>query len=109
MNLNAQKSYFTERGTSGFLKTSGRFHQPFGAKRQGSISSTFYTQLLRAQIPKAQKDTQLKQLFVLSGSAPVKAECKHIDEIDPSTQSLAQKMTFSFTNSILPNSTSAGN
>ena len=35
------------------------------------------------QIPKAQKDNQLKQLFALSGSAGIKALRKHIDEIDP--------------------------
>ena len=40
-------------------------------------------QLLRSQIPKAQKDCQVKQLFVLSGSARVKAERKNNDEIDP--------------------------
>ena len=47
------------------------------------ISSTFYKQLLRAQIPKAQKDSQVKQLFALLGSARVKAVPKNIDEIDP--------------------------
>ena len=40
-------------------------------------------QLLCSQIPKAQKDRQVKQLFVLSGSARVKAERKNNDEIDP--------------------------
>ena len=48
-----------------------------------SISPTFYAQLLRAHIPKAQKDSQLKQLFALPGSAGVKAGHKHIDDIDP--------------------------
>jgi len=43
----------------------------------GSISSTFYVQLLRLQIPKAQKDTDdLTVFFTLSGSTSVKAECK---------------------------------
>ena len=49
----------------------------------GPISPTIYAQLLRTQIPKAQKDSQLKQLFALSGSAGVKAARKHVDEIDP--------------------------
>ena len=34
-------------------------------------------------IPKAQKDSQVKQLFALFGSACVKAVSKHVDEIDP--------------------------
>jgi len=38
-----------------------------------SISSTFYAQLLRSQIPKAQKDRQAVSLFVLFGSARIKA------------------------------------
>ena len=50
---------------------------------QVPISPTFYKQLLCMQIPKAQKDNQLKQLFALSGSAGIKALHKHIDEIDP--------------------------
>ena len=49
-----------------------------------SISQTFYKQLLRTQIPKsAKKDSQVKQLFALLGSASVKAAHKHGDEIDP--------------------------
>ena len=48
-----------------------------------SISPTFYRQLLRTQILKAQKDSQFKQLFALLGSAGVKAACEHVDEIDP--------------------------
>ena len=35
------------------------------------------------QIPKAQKGSQIKQLFVLLESAGVKAAHKHVDEIDP--------------------------
>ena len=31
----------------------------------------------------AKKDSQVKQLFALLGSASVKAACKHVDEIDP--------------------------
>ena len=49
----------------------------------GSISPTFYEQLLPTQIPKAQKkDSQVKQLFALLGSASIKAVRKHVDEID---------------------------
>ena len=39
--------------------------------------------VLSAQIPKAQKDKQLKQIFALSGSACVKASSNLVDEIDP--------------------------
>ena len=49
----------------------------------GSISPSFDEQLLRPQSPKAQKDSQLMQLFALSGSAGVKAAQKHVDEMDP--------------------------
>ena len=52
-------------------------------RHMGSISRTFYGQLLRAQIPKAQKDSQVKQLLALLGSAGVKAARKLVDEIDP--------------------------
>jgi len=38
-----------------------------------SFSSTFYDQLLHAQIPKAQKDSQVISLFALSGSGRLKA------------------------------------
>ena len=48
-----------------------------------SNQGSFYEQLLGAQIPKLQKDSQIKQLFVLSGPACVKADQKHVDEIDP--------------------------
>ena len=41
-------------------------------------------QLLLAQIPKAQKDSQLMQLFALLGCAGVKAASKHVDEMDVS-------------------------
>ena len=50
---------------------------------QLSISPTFYKQLLRAQIPRVQKDSQVEQLFALLGSALVKAAGEHNDEIDP--------------------------
>ena len=52
--------------------TWGRFHQHF--------RSSFYTR--RSQ--KLKKDSQVKQLFALSGSAGVKAVHEHVDEIDPS-------------------------
>ena len=47
-----------------------------------------FTNILRAAFthadPKiAKKDIQLKQLFLLSGSACVKAARKHVDKIDP--------------------------
>ena len=48
----------------------------------GSISPTFYNLHLQAQIPKTQKDSQLKQLFALLGSERIKAAHKHIDEFD---------------------------
>ena len=43
------------------------------------FTSSFYA--CRPQ--KLKKDSQLMQLFALSGSALVKAACKHVDEIDP--------------------------
>ena len=54
-----------------FLKIRGQFHLHF--------MSSFYAR--RAQKPK--KDSQLKQLFLLLGSAGVRAARKHVDEIDP--------------------------
>ena len=41
--------------------------------------SSFYAQ----RFQKRQKESQVKQLFALLGSARVKAACKHVDEIDP--------------------------
>ena len=52
----------------------------------GSISSKFYKQLLPAKTPKAQKDSQVKQLFAVSRSLHVKAACKYVDKIDPRTR-----------------------
>ena len=49
----------------------------------GSISPIFNKQVLFKQIPKVQKDSELKQLFALLGSAGVKALHKHIDETGP--------------------------
>ena len=50
----------------------------------GSISSTFYEQLLRSQIPKAQKrlSSQLA-FFALLGSASVKAACRMLVKLTP--------------------------
>ena len=58
---------------------------------QGSISPSFNEQLLRTKIPKAQKDSQIKQLFALLGPACVQAAPKHVDEIDPSCSTCEQK------------------
>ena len=44
---------------------------------------SFYAQLICAQIPEAQKDSQVKQIFALTGSAHIKAALKHVDETDP--------------------------
>ena len=55
---------------------------------QWLISPTFYEQLLHTKIPKAQKDGQIKHLFVLLGSDCVKAVRKHVDEINPRPQYL---------------------
>ena len=54
-----------------FRENKSQFHQHF--------MSNFYTR--RSQ--KHYKDSQLKQLFALLGSACVKAARKHVDEIDP--------------------------
>ena len=50
---------------------------------QVSISPTFYTQLLRVQIPKVQKDSQVMQLFALLVPARLKAVHKHVDDLKP--------------------------
>ena len=68
---------FTVEDLSGTLlpriarETWGQFHHYF--------TSSFYTS--RSQ--KRKKDSQVKQLFALSGSVRVKAAHKHADEIDP--------------------------
>ena len=51
--------------------------------RLGSISPTFYMQLLHTQIPKAQKRQSNQVAFALAGSVCIKAARKHVDEIDP--------------------------
>jgi len=48
----------------------------------GAISPTFYMKLLHAQIPKAQKKIKLSIFFLLLGSALVKAQGKHVHEMD---------------------------
>ena len=47
------------------------------------LVSCFTPSLYTCRSQKCKKDSQLKQLFELLGSAGVKAACKHIDEIDP--------------------------
>ena len=53
---------------------------------QGSISSTFYKQLLRSQTPKAQKSS----FFGLSGSASGKAACRTLVKLTPNDDKLHQ-------------------
>jgi len=51
---------------------------------QELISPTFYDQLSRSKIPKAQKDTyDLTVFFVLLGSSSVKAEHKMLVKLTP--------------------------
>ena len=60
------------------------FHSIFPLLLHGSISPTFYQQLLHTQIPKARKkDSQLKQFFALLGSAGVKAAHKMLVKLTP--------------------------
>ena len=66
-----ESSFFSENKSIFLTENRGQFHQ------------RVYVQLLHAQIPKAQKDSQVKQLFALSGSLRIKAVPKHVDEIDP--------------------------
>ena len=49
----------------------------------GQFYQRVYLQLLCVQIPKAQKDSQFKQLFALLGSVHIKAARKRDDEIEP--------------------------
>jgi len=69
------------------LRCSAMCEMSFVTVRQrdiGWISSIFYVQHLRAQIPKVQKDTEdLTVFFALLGSAHVIAVCKNVDEINP--------------------------
>jgi len=53
------------------------------AQTLGSISPIFYTQLLCAQIPKAQKYSQAISLFALLGSGSVKAVRKMLVKSTP--------------------------
>ena len=52
----------------------------------GQFHQCVHVQLLCTQIPKAQKDSQVKQLFALLGSPCVKAARKQVDEFDPTCQ-----------------------
>lgn len=64
----------------GFLLFKLNFVEP---RNLVSISSTFYQQLLRAQIPNAQKDWKLYCLFALLGSARVKAASRTLVKLIP--------------------------
>ena len=69
------------------------------SRGQWSILLTFYSQLLRLQSLKAQKDSQHKQLLALSESASVKAAGKHVDQIDPKKRKkYLKEKNFSFLN-----------
>ena len=46
-----------------------------------NLTNIFHKAFKRSH--KCKKDSQLKQLFPLSGSAHIKAARKHVDEIDP--------------------------
>ena len=50
----------------------------------GSISSTCLCAAFTCADPKSAKDSQVKQLLALFGSARVKAGRKHVDDIDHS-------------------------
>ena len=80
-----------------FLKCHVVFEQPLGTRLNFSASNFLtkknrvwsqfhqcvYSQLWRLQILKAQKAAWVDCLYALLGSAGVKAEHKHVDEIDP--------------------------
>ena len=70
--LSKKKLKFEFRKLVNDSECRGQFHQHF--------MSSFYVR----RSEKWHKDSQLKQLFALSGSAGVKTESKHFDEIDPS-------------------------
>ena len=76
------------------MPTRGQLHQHF--------TCSFYVQLLRSQSPKANKDSQVKQLFVLSGSAGIKAARKHVDEIDTSILLILDTLNESFFVLVVP-------
>ncbi len=57
-----------------------------------NFNTMFYKQLLRSQIPRAQKDRQVVYLFTLLGSTSAKAVRKNVDETDTWRR---RKQTFS--------------
>jgi hypothetical protein len=64
------------------------FYSKIKRDEQVSISSTFYEQLLRAEIPKAKKKTEnLAVFFALSGSVRVKAACRMLMILTPDDNS----------------------
>ena len=67
----------------------------------GSISPSFHhhftCSFYTSRSQKHKKDSQVKQLFVLSGSAGVKAARKHIDEIDPQCDTLSLSLAHTHT------------
>jgi len=70
---------------------------------QGSISSTFYEQLLLAQIPKAQKKTyNLTVFFVLLGSALKKAAYRMLIKLTP-VVNFINILQVAFANILAPN------
>jgi hypothetical protein len=64
------------------------------ARDRVSISSTFFVQLLCARSPKAQKDSQVVSLFMLSGFALAKA----VGEIDPEFSAKVENSQKKFSN-----------
>ena len=63
------------------------FFNPTGGERElGSIHQHFTCSFYSHRSKKQKKTCHFKLLFLLSGSAGVKAAHKHVDEIDPSFQ-----------------------
>ncbi len=63
---------------------------------QGSISPTFYTKLLRVQIPKAKNTVKLSVFFALLGTALVKAAHKLMVKLTTARAKFHQYSTYSF-------------
>ena len=71
-----------------------------GLKVGGKIPRVNFTNILRTAFlcedPKsAKKDSQLRQLLAISGSARVKAAPKHVDEIDPGSSKILKVLKVS--------------